>query len=72
MNTQKEPIPAGFYTTKMLVEVEVSHQFDPEQGIDVVTSLLHVNRYLAVRDVKIISAESNFRLHQSPAETLTQ
>lgn len=59
-------IPEGFYRTKVVVEIEVSHQFDPQQGIGLVTNLLNPLYVPAVRGVKVLKAESNFRLHQKP------
>lgn len=55
-----------FYTTKVLVEVEVSHQFDPAQGICIVTTRLSGVDIPAVKSVKVVAAESNYKLHSKP------
>lgn len=60
----------GFYTTKVTVEVEVSHQFDPKQGIGIVVGRLTGADIPAVRSVKVISAESNFKLHSKPMDKM--
>lgn len=56
-----------FYSTKVLVEVEVSHQFNPEQGIGIVTGALG---FPAARSVKVIAAESNYKLHSRPMDKM--
>jgi len=61
----------GFYTTKVVVEVEVSHQFDPKQGIGIVVGRLSGVDIPAVRSVKVVSAESNYKLHSKPAEKMS-
>jgi len=53
-----------FYTTKVLLEVEVSHQFDPVSGINCVVSMLG---YPAIQGIRIISAESNFWPFSKPS-----
>jgi len=55
-----------FYTTKLLIEVEVQHQFDTQQAVNIVKDAL---AFPAIRNTKIVAAVSNFRLHQSPSET---
>ena len=55
-----------FYTTRVIVEVEVSHQFDPAQGIGLVTGRLTGPTIPAVKSVKVIAAESNYKLHSKP------
>lgn len=60
----------GFYTTKVLVEVEVSHQFDPAQGIRIVTTRLSGVDIPAVKSVKVVAAESNYKLHSEPLDQL--
>lgn len=59
---------ADFYTTKVLVEVVVSHQFDPKQGIQIVTGAFN---FPAVKSVKVISAESNYKLWSKPEDKMT-
>jgi hypothetical protein len=59
------PKPDDFYTTKVLIEVEVSHQFDPKDGINLVTGLLSVP---AIEKVNVLSAVTNYRLFEKPSE----
>jgi len=55
----------NFYTTKLLIEVEVSHQFDPMDAINIVTGLLTVP---AIKKVEIVNAITNFVLHGNPTD----
>jgi hypothetical protein len=59
-----------FYTTKVVVEVEVLHQFNPAQGISIVTGRLSGVDIPAVKHVKVLSAESNYRLHATPMDKM--
>ena len=61
---------SDFYTTKVLVEVEVTHQFDSAQGIGIVTGRLTGVDIPAIKSVKVISAESNFNLHGKPIDKM--
>lgn len=61
---------AEFFTTKVLVEVEVTHQFDPAQGIRIVTGRLEDVCVPAITSVKVISAESNYKLHSKPLDKM--
>jgi hypothetical protein len=54
---------AEFYTTHVLVEVEVSHQFEPAQGIQLVKGRIECP---AVKEITVLSATSNYRLHGPP------
>lgn len=55
-----------FFTTKVLVEVEISHQFDPHRGIDILVGRLTGPTIPAVKSIKILKAESNYQLHGLP------
>lgn len=59
-----------FYTTKILVEVEVTHQFDPAKGMRIVTCRLTGADIPAVKSVNVISAESNYKLHSKPMDKM--
>ena len=59
----------SFYRTKVLVEVEVEHQFDVQQGIGIVTSRLTMSTP-AIKSVKVVKAESNFKLHEKPLDEM--
>lgn len=63
-------LETDFYTTKVLVEVEVSHQFDPAQGISIVTGRLSGADIPAVRAVNVIAVESNYKLHSKPMKKM--
>lgn len=63
-------VPDGFYTTKVTVEVEVTHQFDPCKGIGIITSRLTGHSIPAVKSVKVIEASSNYQLHSKPLEEM--
>ena len=63
-------IPRGFYTTKVMLEVTVSHQFDHNQGIGIVLGLLNSYHAPAIQGVRLVGAESNFVLHQAPAKEM--
>lgn len=62
--------PDGFYTTRVLVEVEYSHQFDPMRGMDIITTRLTGPSIPAVKSVRMIQAESNYQLHGKPLEVM--
>lgn len=55
----------GFYRTKVLIAVEVSHQFSPKDGVNIVTGLLTVP---AIQQVDVLGAITNFRLFEKPSE----
>lgn len=57
-----------FYTTKVLIEVEVCHQFDPKQGIGIVVGRLSGKDIPAVKSIKVVAAESNYKLHSKPMD----
>lgn len=57
-----------YYTTKLLVEVEVTHYGTPLDAIDLVKINL---RCPAVNSVVIKSGESNYRLWNTPDDKLT-
>lgn len=59
-----------FYTTKVVLEVEVSHQFDPKKGIGIVVGSLSGADIPAVKSVKVLAAESNYKLHSKPMDKL--
>jgi hypothetical protein len=59
-----------FYKTKVIIEVEVSHQFDPEDGIRIVTGRLTGADIPAITSVKVIEAKSNYVLHNKPLEEM--
>lgn len=62
--------PDGFYTTKVLIEVEYSHQFDPVRGMDIITTRLTGPSIPAVKSIKMIKAESNYQLHDKPLASM--
>lgn len=64
--------PDGFFTTKVTVEVEVVHQFNPAQGIRVVTGLLKLPTAPAVKSVKVLAAESNYKVHSKPMDEMVK
>jgi len=59
-----------FYTTKMVIEVEVQHYGHITNALDMVRSRLTGPDIRAVVSVDVLSAESNYRLHQTPAMEL--
>lgn len=65
-------VPDGFYTTKVTVEVEVVHQFDPGQGIRLVTGLLKLPTAPAVQSVKVLAVESNYKLFELPLDEMVK
>jgi len=68
LSNQIEGIEMGnFYTTKVLMEVEVQHQFDPKSGIETITERLNVP---AVKSVKVLSAQSDYQLHSDALEKM--
>lgn len=52
--------PKDFYTTKLIIEIEVTHQWDTSRVMLMIADLLDVP---AVHNVNVISAESNYKLH---------
>jgi hypothetical protein len=52
-----------FYRTKLLLEVEVEHQFDPEQAVDIVAGRLVCP---AIKSAKVLKTESNFCANSLP------
>lgn len=52
-----------FYTSKVLLEVEVDHQFSPEQAIQ---SLFDRLKYPAIRNKKILRVATNYELYSEP------
>lgn len=64
--------PDGFFTTKVTVEVEVVHQFNPAQGIRLVTGLLQTPQTPAVQSVKVLAAESNYKLWSKPLDEMVK
>jgi len=65
-------VPDGFFTTKILVEVEVTHQFDPGQGIRMATGLLQTPQTPAVQSVKVLAAESNYKVWSKPLDEMVK
>ena len=61
-----------FSKTKMLVEIVAETQFGPETAMQMIRTTLQNPQIPAVTHVKILSAESNFRPHEDPSETMTQ
>ncbi len=62
-------IPESFYTTRVLLEVTVRHQFTPRDGIQIVKMRLSPFGNPVVEEVKVISAESNYlEPHAVPTE----
>jgi hypothetical protein len=57
---------AEFYKTRVMIEVEVSHQFDPMQGITIVTNILHPTINTAITASKVVSAASNYVAYDQP------
>lgn len=64
--------PDGFFTTKVTVEVEVTHQFNPEQGIRIVTGRLTGVDIPAVKSVKVVAAESNYKVWSKPLDEMVK
>lgn len=59
-------IPKDFYTTRVTVEIEYSHQFDPQNAYN---GIVECNlNWPAVQNIKVIKAETNFAVHQNPQE----
>lgn len=58
-----------FYKTKVVIEIDVMHQSDPKQGIDII--LQQLKGATAITFVNVLSAESNFQLHDKPADTMS-
>lgn len=58
------------YTTKVTIEVEVSHYGTEHQAIDMVRHLVTDN-VPAVLEAKVLSAKTNYRLFAEPREWLT-
>ena len=52
------------YTSKIVLEVEVIHQFGPDDAIWNVTNALHMP---AVKGIDVLEVRSNYRLDQEPA-----
>jgi hypothetical protein len=65
-------VPDGFFTTKVTVEVEVTHQFNPAQGIGLVVGLLKLPTAPAVQSVKVLAAESNYKLWSKPMDEMVK
>ena len=57
------------YTTKVVIEVEVSHHGTEHQAIEMVKHLLTHN-VPAILEVKVLSAKTNYRLFGEPLEFL--
>lgn len=57
------------YTSRLLVEVEAQHWGEPESVRWMVENLLRVP---AIRTVKIVRHESNFKVHSSPMEEMVE
>lgn len=58
------------YTTKVVLEVEVKHQFDPKSGIGIVIGRLSGLDIPAIKSVTVQSAKSNYQLHNEPLEEM--
>jgi hypothetical protein len=55
-----------FYTTKIVVELELSTQMGPDSAFNILhTSFVPMP---ACRGMKVLSAESNFQLHAPPSK----
>jgi hypothetical protein len=57
------------YTTKVTVEVEIAHQFDPTTAIRMVK---HCLSFSAVKAIKLVKMESNYRLLEEPSDELIE
>lgn len=52
-------------TTKVTVEIELEHYSSPQQAV---SALVDRNKCLAVKSIKVLSAETNYQLHKEPSE----
>jgi len=58
------------YKTKVTIEVEIEHWGTEYQGINCIATRLLGPEMAAIKSVKIIDAQSNYRLHKEPDNTL--
>ena len=63
------PPPKIFYTTKIVLEVYVQHQFDPKQAVHLVENLLKVP---AVQTIMVNEVQSNYKLHSDPMDHMEE
>lgn len=55
-----------FYTTKVVVELEISSQFGPDAAFNILhTTFVPMPACIGM---KVLSAESNFQLHAPPSK----
>ncbi len=60
-----------FYRTKLMVEVEISHQFSPRDAMSMVEIRLNPATIPAIKNFKIVSGETNYRLFNTPDDKMT-
>jgi hypothetical protein len=60
------------YKTRVLIEVEVDHWYDPKQAVQIVTTRMMPHEVPAITSVKVLKVESNYRLFQPPADELVE
>lgn len=60
----------SFYTSKVTIEVEVTHQFSPKDGVNIITNRLTGCTIPAVKSIKVLGVESNYKLHGEPLPEL--
>jgi len=55
-----------FYTTKLVLEVEISTQMGPDAAFNII--YCNLNPMPAVKSLKVLKAESNFKVHELPSK----
>ena len=55
-----------FYKSKILMEIEVEHQFDLNSAIQ---DLYDHLKYTAIKSKKVLNVTTNYKLHSEPLET---
>ena len=56
-----------FYKSKLTIEVEVTHQFEPKSVFNIVKNNLS---FPCFENIKLLKQESNFQLHKPPLEKM--